>query len=368
MSDPVAIRLADVTKRFAPKGPPAVGNLSLEIPAGQLTALVGPSGCGKTTILKMINRLVEPTSGRIEVGGRASHEVPAHELRRGIGYVIQQIGLFPHRTIADNIATVPRLLGWDKASIDRRVAELVELVGLDPALLRRYPAALSGGQQQRVGVARALAADPPVLLMDEPYSAVDPIVRTHLQDELIDLQRRVRKTVVLVTHDIDEAIKLADHIALLNVGGVLEQFGPPADLLRSPANDFVAQFLGRERALKRMALLKVRDVELGPGPVVEVGATVDDAREVMAKHNVDWVGVSDGDRLLGWVSVAELDGLATVGEAPTQKFAAWVGPDTPLREALDAIVDSRTRVAVVLDAGDRYLGMITIDEIAEAMS
>ncbi|MGH9184523.1 MAG: ABC transporter ATP-binding protein, partial [Acidimicrobiales bacterium] len=239
-----AIRLIDVNKTFNGTGRPAVGNLSLDLPEGSLTALVGPSGCGKTTTLKMINRLIEPSGGRIEVGGREVHELPAHELRRGIGYVIQQTGLFPHRTIADNIGTVPRLLEWPSARIRERVAELVELMALDPTLLRRYPAELSGGQQQRVGVARALAADPPVLLMDEPYSAVDPIVRAHLQDELLALQERVHKTIVLVTHDIDEAIKLADRVALLNVGGVLEQFGPPEDLLRAPANQFVERFLG----------------------------------------------------------------------------------------------------------------------------
>src|SRR5437764_9282499 len=275
------IRLERVTKRY-PGGQVAVRELTIEFPTGCLTALVGPSGCGKTTTLKMINRLIEPSDGRIEVEGRNVLEMPVHELRRGIGYVIQQTGLFPHRTIAANIATVPSLLGWDKARVRHRTSELVDLVGLDPELLDRYPAELSGGQQQRVGVARALAADPPILLMDEPYSAVDPIVRARLQDELISLQARVHKTIVLVTHDIDEAIKLADYIALLNVGGVLEQFGPPADMLRSPANEFVANFLGRERALKRMALLRVSDVDLSSGPVVDVGSSVDDARSVIA--------------------------------------------------------------------------------------
>jgi osmoprotectant transport system ATP-binding protein len=202
--------------------------------------------------------------------------------------------------------------------------------------------------------------------MDEPYSAVDPIVRARLQDELLALQQRVHKSIVLVTHDIDEAIKLADRIAILNVGGVLEQFGPPSDLLRDPANDFVRQFLGEERALKRMALLKVRDVELTQGPVVGVDARPDEARAVMAKHAIEWVGVRDGDRLLGWVWGRDLAGVSRVGDAPTERFRAWVGPDNALREALDAIVDSRTRVAVVLD-GERYLGMLTIDQIAEGM-
>jgi osmoprotectant transport system ATP-binding protein len=333
-----------------------------------LAALVGPSGCGKTTTLKMINRLIEPTSGRIDVQGSNILERPVHELRRGIGYVIQQTGLFPHKTIQANIATVPSLLGWDKARIRERTQELVDLVGLDPELLRRYPAELSGGQQQRVGVARALAADPPILLMDEPYSAVDPIVRARLQDELSALQARLHKTIVLVTHDIDEAIKLADYIAILNVGGVLEQFGPPADLLRAPANEFVANFLGHERALKRMALLRVRDVELVTGPVVDVGASLDEAYKVMAEQGVDWIGLRDGDRLLGWVWAHQLEGARALHDVNTEPFRAWVRPDTPLREALDLIVDSSTRVAAVFDDEDRYLGMLTIGQIADGMA
>lgn len=315
----------------------------------------------------MINRLIEPTSGRIELQGRNILDVPVHQLRRGIGYVIQQTGLFPHRTIEANIGIVPSLLGWDKARIRARTAELVDLVGLDPEMLPRYPAELSGGQQQRVGVARALAADPPVLLMDEPYSAVDPIVRARLQDELLALQARVHKTIVLVTHDIDEAIKLADYIALLNVGGVLEQFGPPPELLRAPANEFVASFLGRERALKRMALLRVHDVDLVAGPVVGVDAPVDAALALMKEHGVDWIGLRDGDRLLGWVWARDLNDVHSLSDVATEPFRAWVRPDTPLREALDLIVDSATRVAAVFDDDDRYLGMLTIQQIAAGM-
>jgi osmoprotectant transport system ATP-binding protein len=363
-----AIRIDHVEKRFPGASSPAVHDLSLEVPEGELVALVGPSGCGKTTTLRMINRLEDPTSGRIEVGGRDVRSLPPHELRRGIGYVIQQTGLFPHRTIAENIATVPRLLGWDKARTRARVAELVELVGLDAELLGRYPGALSGGQQQRVGVARALAADPPVLLMDEPYSAVDPIVRARLQDELLALQRRLRKTVVLVTHDIDEAIKLADRVAILEAGGILQQYAPPADLLRSPANEFVERFLGRERALRRMALLTVADACPQRGPVVDAGAAVADARAAMAAHRVDWVGVLDGDRLRGWVDAADLDGRATAGEARARPFAAVVGAATPLREALDRIVSSATRVAVVVDDAGAYHGMVTVDDIADGMA
>jgi osmoprotectant transport system ATP-binding protein len=358
-----AIRLEGVSKTFAGSSRPAVGSLDLTIPVGRITVLVGPSGCGKTTTLKMINRLIEPTGGRLEVLGAEIREVPVHELRRQIGYVIQQIGLFPHKTIAENIATVPKLLGWDKARTRQRVDELTELVGLDPEHLKRYPAALSGGQQQRVGVARALAADPPILLMDEPYSAVDPIVRARLQDELLALQSEVQKTIVLVTHDIDEAIKLGDQIAILNVGGVLEQVGPPEELLRAPANDFVAGFLGQERGLKRLGLLMVGDAELVPGPVVAPETMAEDVRRVMAENGVDWVGVVDHDRLLGWVSAENLNG-SNVGEADLRPFAATVTPDAALREALDVIVGAQTRVAVVQDDDERYLGMLTIDQIA----
>jgi len=348
--------------------PGAVNDLSLTVPAGKICVLVGPSGCGKTTSLKMVNRLIEPTSGRILLDGVDAATRNVTDLRRGIGYVIQQTGLFPHKTIAANIATVPSLLGWSKERIRERTSELVDLVGLDPELLRRYPAELSGGQQQRVGVARALAADPPILLMDEPYSAVDPIVRARLQDELVALQHRLHKTIVLVTHDIDEAIKLADYIAILNVGGVLEQFGPPADLLRSPANEFVASFLGRERALKRMALLRVADVDLVTGPVVEVGASVDEAQKVMAEQGVDWIGLRDGDRLLGWAWSHDLDGASELRSVTTEPFRAWVRPSTALREALDLIVDSSTRVAAVFDDDDRYLGILTINQIADGMA
>jgi osmoprotectant transport system ATP-binding protein len=359
----IAIRLEDVTKTFPGSSRPAIGNLSVTMPEGRLSVLVGPSGCGKTTTLKMINRLIEPSGGRIEVLGEDVLSVPVHELRRQIGYVIQQIGLFPHKTIAENIATVPRLLGWDKARTRARVEELTELVGLDPEHLGRYPSALSGGQQQRVGVARALAADPPILLMDEPYSAVDPIVRARLQDELLALQAEVRKTIVLVTHDIDEAIKLGDQIVMLNVGGVLEQAAPPEEMLRAPANEFVAGFLGHERGLKRLGLLTVAEAELVQGPVVAADAGADEARRVMDDQHVDWVGVVDDGRLLGWVDAAGLNG-ATLGEADLRPFAAKVTPDAALREALDVIVGAQTRVAVVEDDDERYLGMLTIEQVA----
>lgn len=363
----MAIRLRHARKDFPGAATPAVGDLSFDVPTGEIVVLVGPSGCGKTTTLKMINRLVEPTGGEIFVLGTEIRAVPAPELRRRLGYVIQQVGLFPHRTVDANIATVPRLLGWDKRRIRARVDELVDLVGLEREMLERYPAELSGGQQQRVGVARALAADPPVLLMDEPYSAIDPIVRARLQDELLALQRRLRKTIVLVTHDIDEAIKLGDRVAILNIGGVLEQYGRPLDVLRDPATDFVAQFLGRERGLKRLSLITVDEVATIEGPVLDVDATLSEAETVMAKFGVDWIGVRHGERLLGWVWGRDLGVVTRAGDAPVQPFSAWVHSDTPLRQALDVLLNSRTRVAVVVDDENRYLGMLTVDQISEGI-
>jgi osmoprotectant transport system ATP-binding protein len=364
-----AIRLEDLTKRYPGAAAPAVDGLDLTIPRGELVALVGPSGCGKTTTLKMINRLVEPTAGTVWMDGTNIRTLPVHELRRGIGYVIQQAGLFPHRKVADNIATVPQLAGWPKERVRARVTELAELLELDPDLLDRYPAALSGGQQQRVGVARALAADPPVLLMDEPYSAVDPIVRARLQDELLALQQRVQKTIVLVTHDIDEAIKLADRIAILKVGGILAQVGTPEELLREPAADFVADFLGDDRGIKRLSLMRVGQARLSPGPVVAPSASGGEARAVMGEHGTDWVAVVDADGCLaGWVGAAALEGASRVADLGPEPFAAVVHPDTTLKAALDGIVTSRTRVAVVVDAERRYQGMLTLDDLAEGIT
>ncbi len=365
MSGQAAIRLAGLTKQYPGTDRPAVDHLDLEMPAGEIVALVGPSGCGKTTTLKMLNRLIEPTSGTIEIDGRPVHELPVHELRRGIGYVIQHTGLFPHKTVGANIGTVPRLLGWDKDRIRRRVDELGALVGLEPEMLRRYPGALSGGQQQRVGVARALAADPPILLMDEPYSAVDPIVRARLQDELLDLQRNVHKTIVLVTHDVDEAIKLGDRVVILNVGGKLEQADTPAELLANPASDFVADFLGEDRGLKRLALLTVDEIVPVDGPIAEVGDSAEVARAAMSEYHVDWVGICRDERMLGWLWGHELNG--TVTDTDVRPFRSIVQPTNTLRNALDGIVNSATNVAIVEDVDGRYRGMVRIEDISEGV-
>lgn len=366
LSNKAMIRLQDVSKVFPGTTSPAVDNLSLDVEEGEFVTLVGPSGCGKTTTLKMINRIIEPTSGRIEIAGRDALSIEAHELRRSIGYVIQQIGLFPHRTIAQNIATVPELLDWDEARIRARVEELIEVVGLDAGMLDRYPGELSGGQQQRVGVARALAADPPILLMDEPFGAVDPIVRGSLQEEFLDLHRRLGKTVLFVTHDIDEAVYLGTRTALLNTGGVLEQYDRPERVLAEPANEFVRDFLGGERGLKRLALLPVSTADLTRGPVVDVTDTAGEARRVMAEHGVDWVGVLDGERLLGWLDESQIGDSPLRGRDP-QPFLVSLSADSSLREALDAVVTSHARMAVVVDRG-RYLGMLDLEAIAEGIT
>ena len=357
------IDLENLTKTFPGSATPAVNRLNLHVDRGEIVVFVGPSGCGKTTTLKMINRLVEPTSGTIRIDGRSVESVPVHELRRGIGYVIQQIGLFPHRTIRQNIGTVPGLLDWDKTKIKERVDELTELVALDPDMLDRYPAELSGGQRQRVGVARALAADPPVLLMDEPFGAVDPIVRAHLQDELLSLQQRLHKTIALVTHDIDEAIKLGDRVAILSEGGHLEQYGSPAEILREPANPFVADFLGTDRGIKRLSLIPISDLDLETGPVVDRTASHAEAVATALEYGTDWVAVGEGSIVEGWIRVAAIppEGVTLVRVEP---FLTRLTRDATLKEALDAVVSSHTSVAAVFD-GTELLGMVTAAAISQ---
>jgi osmoprotectant transport system ATP-binding protein len=362
MGEPM-IRLVDVVKRFPNSESVAVDHLSLDIEEGETAVLVGPSGCGKTTTMKMLNRLEEPSSGKIFVDGQDVMSQDPVKLRRGIGYVIQTIGLMPHRTIAQNIATVPELLGWDDSRIKSRVGELAGLLELKTELLSRYPSELSGGQRQRVGVARALAADPPVMLMDEPFGAVDPIVRARLQDQFLDIQDRLKKTIVFVTHDIDEAIKMADRIAILNVGGVLEQYAPPREILRNPANDFVKQFIGSERGLKRLALIKVSEIEVEEGPVVSPEDSVDQAIKVMQSFDTTWVSVVADGELLGWVDREALAGTSKVGEATSRKFSAYVTADSSLREALDSLITSTTQVAAVVWEGQRYRGILSAERI-----
>jgi osmoprotectant transport system ATP-binding protein len=366
VADDAMIRLENVRKVFPGSARAAVTDLSIEIGRGECVTLIGPSGCGKTTTLKMINRIIEPTSGRISIDGRDAMAIPAHELRRSIGYVIQQVGLFPHRTIAQNIGTVPALLGWEESRIQERVSELVETVGLDAEMLTRYPAELSGGQQQRVGVARALAADPPVLLMDEPFGAVDPIVRKRLQGEFHEVQGRLGKTVVFVTHDVDEAIYLGNRMAVLNIGGIIEQYDAPEKILAGPANAFVERFLGGERGLKRLGLLPVSEADLERGPFVDVSVTPDEARAVMERHGVDWLGLLDGDRLLGWVDSAIVD-HTPLRDLEPKPFLVTLGSDASLRSALDAVVTSHARVAVVVDDGV-YRGMLDLEAIAEEIT
>ena len=358
----LAIRLDELSKSFDPVGPPAVDSLSLEVAGGSIVALIGPSGCGKTTTLRMINRLIEPTSGGIELGGADVTHRPVEELRRDIGYVIQQVGLFPHRTIAQNIATVPKTLGWDKARTAERIDELTELVGLDGDMLDRYPDELSGGQQQRVGVARALAADPPVLLMDEPFGAVDPIVRARLQDELLGLQSELHKTIVLVTHDIDEALKLADKIALLNVGGILEQYATPDELLRAPANEFVEQFVGEDRGIKRLQLSTVSQLPFEQGPVVPADTDIVRARVVLEQYRSEWLGVVADGSFAGWVSAAELDDSGSLAEATRYPPAGRVSLQSSLRNAMEVIMNSNTSVAII-DDGGRFAGVVTLEAI-----
>ena len=367
----VAIRLTDVTKTFDGSSGAAVDRLSLDIEDGSIMALLGPSGCGKTTTLRMINRLIEPTSGSIEINGVDVMSQSPQELRRGIGYVIQQVGLFPHRTIRSNIATVPDMLGWDKRRISDRVEELTTLVGLEHELLDRYPDELTGGQQQRVGVARALAADPPVLLMDEPFGAVDPIVRARLQDELLDLQTKVRKTIVLVTHDVDEALRLADRIALMNVGGVVEQLATPDDLMRSPANQFVERFVGDDRGLRRLALNTVGNLPFHQGPVVADSAAIGEVERVLAAETSDWLGVTREGRFAGWAPADEVRSTMGAGRpleaVVLQPPVAHVEPSNTLRAAMELIMVSNSSVAVI-DDGGRFGGVVTLEDIRRSLA
>src|SRR5699024_7868584 len=351
-------------------GTTAVDNLSLKVPTGELTVFVGPSGCGKTTTLRMINRLEEATSGTIAVDGEDIRSVDRIVLRRGIGYVMQHSGLFPHRKIRDNIAVVPNLLKHDSKQTNQRVDELIELVGLTPDLADRYPHQLSGGQQQRVGVARALAADPPILLMDEPFAAVDPIVRNHLQDELLSLQQRLQKTIVFVTHDIDEAIKIGDRIAIFETGGKLTQFASPKDMLAAPANDFVVDFLGGERDLKRLALIPIETVNIDRGPVFGPNIQPQEATETARNLGYSWVFVLDAEgRPSGWLPRDALNAdRSGLSEHDVQAFGSVLTPRDSMRTAANVVVSSPISAVPVVDIDGRYSGFVDIATIRSQLS
>jgi osmoprotectant transport system ATP-binding protein len=364
------IRLEQLTKTFPGQARPAVDDLTLDIPEGEIVILVGPSGCGKTTTMKMINRIIEPTSGRIVLDGEDVTHADPDQLRRRIGYVIQQIGLFPHMTIAENIATVPKLLGWDRKRIAARIDELLETVRMDPHVYRgRYPKELSGGQRQRVGVARALSADPDVMLMDEPFGAIDPITRDRLQNEFLRLQAEVRKTIVFVTHDIDEAIKMGDRIAILREGSEVVQYDTPETILTHPADDFVRDFIGSGASLKRLNLSRVRDIELSRWPTVPEGTSPEEALRTLRSAPGSAVLVLDAQgRPRRWVGQADLqhaDGrrLDQIGMHPE----AVVEPHATLSDALNELITARYSIATVVDGNGVYQGVVDIDRITDAI-
>ncbi|MCX5387123.1 ABC transporter ATP-binding protein [Streptomyces sp. NBC_00083] len=361
------IRFEQVSKVY-PDGTRAVDDLSFEVAEGELVTLVGPSGCGKTTTMMMVNRLIEPTSGRILVDGEDIASLDPVKLRRRIGYVIQQVGLFPHRTVLDNTATVPALVGWKREKARARAAELLDLVGLDPSTYgARYPAQLSGGQRQRVGVARALAADPPVLLMDEPFGAVDPVVRERLQNEFLSLQATVRKTVLLVTHDIEEAVRMGDRMAVYGSGRI-EQFDTPASVLGAPATSYVAQFVGADRGLKRLSVTTVEPDDLEQPPVVRLDETAQAAAARLRGEDARWaVVLNEGGELHGWVAAEELSlaGSGSVADL-ARRMEAWVPVGAPLKQAFSEMLQYDAGWVAVVD-GARFVGVLTPAKLHEAL-
>ena len=364
----VPIRLEHVTKRYPGQDRPAVDDVSLDIPAGETVMFVGPSGCGKTTLLKMINRLIEPTSGRIHLGDEDVTNQDPDRLRRRIGYVIQAGGLFPHMTVATNIGMVPRMLGWEKQRVTERIDELLDLVGLDPDEYRdRYPKELSGGQQQRVGVARALAADPPVLLMDEPFGAVDPITRQRLQDELLRIQEELGKTIVCVTHDFDEAVKLGDRIVVFDVGARIVQYDTPEAILAAPAEEYVADFVGAGATLKQLTLTRVNSLDLRPATTASVG---DDAAEAIARARAagdDFIVVLNRrGRPISWPTLAEVSRMTVIPATVDEKLPV-VGLGSTLNDALDTMLAASQGGAVVLGRRDSLAGVVTVEMIMDAI-
>ncbi|MEW1657482.1 MULTISPECIES: betaine/proline/choline family ABC transporter ATP-binding protein [unclassified Streptomyces] len=360
------IRFESVTKRY-PDGTTAVDDLSFEVGEGELVTLVGPSGCGKTTTMMMVNRLIDPTAGRIFVDGADVSGVDPVRLRRRIGYVIQQTGLFPHRTVLDNTATVPVLTGWKRARARERAAELLDLVGLDPAVYgSRYPDQLSGGQRQRVGVARALAADPPVLLMDEPFGAVDPVVRDRLQKEFLRLQAEMHKTVLLVTHDIEEAIRLGDRIAVYGAGRI-EQFDTPAQVLGAPATSYVAEFVGADRALKQLSVTSIDRADLERPPFARLAEPAAEAVARLRAEGACWAVVLDADGTLhGWVGTERLAGASGTVADHARRMEAWVPVAGTLKEAFSEMLKHDAGWIAVLD-GPRLVGVLTPTTLHEAL-
>jgi osmoprotectant transport system ATP-binding protein len=362
-----SVSFVGATKRYGDSSVAAVDDLTLEVPAGEICVLVGPSGCGKTTAMRLVNRTVELTAGDVLIGGKSVRDRDPAQLRREIGYVIQQVGLFPHRTIVQNIAAVPQLLGWKRERVGARTTELLELVGLDPALGDRYPAQLSGGQQQRVGVARALAADPLAMLMDEPFGAIDPINRERLQNEFLRLQAQVRKTVLFVTHDIDEAIKMGDRIAVMREGGRVAQYATPAEILMSPADEFVEDFVGADRALKRLALMRVGDIDLWEAPLAFVGQATAEVRAKLAAPDVEvaYPLLVDGERRpLGWLSERDLAAEVVPGR-PDSPLGPVLERDDVMRDALADLLQAEAQYAAVTDHEGRIAGVLSVEIISE---
>ena len=364
----IMIRLENLTKVFPGQEQPAVENLSLEIPKGEIVVFVGPSGCGKTTTMKMINRIIEPSSGRIFLQDEDVTGVNADKLRRRIGYVIQQIGLFPHMTIAENIATVPKMLGWDKKRISERVDELLETVSMDTSYRSRYPKELSGGQRQRIGVARAMAADPPVLLMDEPFGAIDPITRERLQNEFLRLQEEIKKTIVFVTHDIDEAIKMGDRIAILRTRSRIAQYDTPERILTDPADEFVEDFIGAGASIKRLSLSRVRDIKTADWPVAMLSEGREAARELMRSSEKDYVLLLDDRRRpKRWVNADDIAHGGPLNEAGWPAVAI-VEEGSSLYSVLDTMITSYKGSAIVVDGEGRYEGVVDFDTVLEAIN